>query len=117
MDYKLVIIVRTDLGISKGKIASQVAHAAVNCSLKAKKLDSLNFNRWYADGQKKVVVKVSNESTLSQLQQHARDIGLTNSLVSDAGLTEVPPGTITCLGVGPANESKIDEITGNLSLF
>ena len=66
---------------------------------------------------KKVVVKGSNESTLRQLQQHARDIGLTNSLVSDAGLTEVPPGTVTCLGVGPANESKIDEITGNLSLF
>ncbi|MEC9138148.1 MAG: aminoacyl-tRNA hydrolase, partial [Candidatus Thermoplasmatota archaeon] len=78
---------------------------------------SSNFNRWYNDGQKKVVVKGSNESTLRQLQQHARDIGLTNSLVSDAGLTEVPPGTVTCLGVGPANESKIDEITGNLSLF
>ena len=71
----------------------------------------------YNDGQKKVVVKGSNESTLRQLQQHARDIGLTNSLVSDAGLTEGPPGTITCLGVGPANDSKIDEITGNLSLF
>ena len=81
------------------------------------KSDSINFNRWYADGQKKVVVKGSSESSLRQLQQHARDIGLTNSLVSDAGLTEVPPGTITCLGVGPANESKIDEITGNLSLF
>ena len=109
MDYKLVIVVRTDLGISKGKMAAQVAHAAVNCSLKAKKSDSSNFNRWYNDGQKKVVVKGSNESTLRQLQQHAR--------VSDAGLTEVPPGTVTCLGVGPANESKIDEITGNLSLF
>ena len=107
MDYKLVIVVRTDLGISKGKMAAQVAHAAVNCSLKAKKSDSSNFNRWYNDGQKKVVVKGSNESALRQLQQHARDIGLTNSLVSDAGLTEVPPGTVTCLGVGPANERKL----------
>ena len=117
MEYKLVIVFRTDLGISKGKMAAQVAHAAVTCSLQSKKSDSSNFKRWYNDGQKKVVVKGKNESLLRELQQHARDIGLTSSLVSDAGLTEVPPGTVTCLGIGPASESKINEITGNLSLF
>tara|TARA_B100001250_G_C19671832_1_gene731830 strand:+ start:687 stop:1040 length:354 start_codon:yes stop_codon:yes gene_type:complete len=117
LEYKLVIVVRTDLGISKGKMAAQVAHAAVNCSLKSKKSDSFNFKGWYNDGQKKVVVKGTNESLLRELQQHAKDIGLTCSLVSDAGLTEVPPGTVTCLGIGPASESKINEITGNLSLF
>ena len=117
MNYKLVIVVRTDLGISKGKMAAQVAHAAVNCSLKSKKSDSPSFKGWYNDGQKKVVVKGTNESLLRQLQQHARDIGITSSLISDAGLTEVPPGTVTCLGIGPGNESKINEITGNLSLF
>ena len=113
MEYKLVVVVRTDLGISKGKMAVQVAHAAVNCALKAKKSDLSNFREWYGEGQKKVVVKGSNESSLKQLQQHARDIGLVCSLVSDAGLTEVAPGTITCLGIGPAPESKLDEITGN----
>ena len=51
------------------------------------------------------------------MQQHAREIGLTNSLITDAGLTEVPPGTVTCLGIGPATETKINEVTGNLSLF
>ena len=98
-------------------MAAQVAHAAVNCSLKSKKSDSSNFKKWYSEGQKKVVVKGTNESLLRELQQHARDIGLTCSLVSDAGLTEVPPVTVTCLGIGPASESKINEITGNLSLF
>ena len=117
MEYKLVIIVRTDLGISKGKMAAQVAHAAVNCSLKSKKSDLPNFKRWHSEGQKKVVVKGTNESLLRKLQQHARDIGLTSSLVSDAGLTEVPPGTVTCLGIGPASESNIDQITGNLALL
>jgi len=117
LECKLVIVVRTDLGISKGKMAAQVAHAAVNCSLKSKKSDSSNFKRWYNEGQKKVVVKGTNESSLRELQQHARDVGLTCSLISDAGLTEVPPGTVTCLGIGPASETKINDITGNLSLF
>jgi PTH2 family peptidyl-tRNA hydrolase len=117
LEYKLVIVVRTDLGISKGKIAAQVAHAAVNCSLKAKKSDSSNFNKWFNEGQKKVVVKCQNESTLRELQQHAREIGLTSSLVIDAGLTEVPPSTVTCLGVGPASESEVDKITGKCTLF
>ena len=117
MDFKLVVVVRTDLGISKGKMAAQVAHAAVNCALKSKKSDSLNFNKWFNDGQKKVVVKCQNESALRELQQHARDVGLISSLVTDAGLTEVPPNTVTCLGVGPASESEIDKITGNSALF
>ena len=117
MEYKLVIVVRTDLGISKGKMAAQVAHAAVNCALKAKKSDSSNFNKWFSDGQKKVVVKCQNESTLRELQQHAREIGLTSSLIIDAGLTEVPPSTVTCLGVGPASGSEVDKITGNCTLF
>ena len=117
MEYKLVIVVRTDLGISKGKMAAQVAHAAVNCSFKSKKSDSSNFKNWYNEGQKKVVVKGTNESLLRELQQHARDIGLNSSLVTDAGLTEVPHGTVTCLGIGPASETMIDEITGKLPLF
>jgi len=117
LKYKLVIIVRTDLGLSKGKIAAQVAHAAVNCAMKAKKSSSTNFRNWFDEGQKKVVVKGENESTLRKLQQHARDVGLVSSLVNDAGLTEVPSGTVTCLGIGPASESEVDMITGNCTLF
>ena len=64
-----------------------------------------------------MVVKCQNESTLRELQQHAREIGLTSSLIIDAGLTEVPPSTVTCLGVGPASESEVDKITGNCTLF
>jgi len=113
----LVVVVRTDLGISKGKMAAQVAHAAVDCSLKSKKSDSSNFKKWFDEGQKKVVVKGQNESTLRDLQQQAREVGLVSSLVTDAGLTEVPAGTVTCLGIGPAADSEIDSITGDYPLF
>ena len=113
----MVVVVRTDLGISKGKMAAQAAHAAVSCALKSKKSDSSNFKKWFDEGQKKVVVKGQNESTLRNLQQHAREVGLVSSLVTDAGLTEVPAGTITCLGIGPAADSEIDSITGDYPLF
>ena len=98
-------------------MAAQVAHAAVNCALKSKKSDSSNFNKWFGEGQKKVVVKGPNESALQDLQRRAREVGLISSLVTDAGLTEVPPGTVTCLGIGPAPDSKIDSITGDYALF
>tara|TARA_B100000029_G_scaffold507830_1_gene593299 strand:+ start:1330 stop:1683 length:354 start_codon:yes stop_codon:yes gene_type:complete len=117
LEYKLVVVVRTDLGISKGKIAAQVAHAAVNCALKSKKSDSTNFRKWFDEGQKKVVVKGENESTLRTLQQYARESGIVSSIVTDAGLTEIPSGTVTCLGIGPATETQIDSITGDCALF
>jgi PTH2 family peptidyl-tRNA hydrolase len=113
----MVVVVRTDLGISKGKMAAQTAHAAVNCALKSKKSDPSNFKKWFDEGQKKVVVKGQNESTLRDLQQQAREVGLVSSLVTDAGLTEVPAGKVTCLGIGPAADSEIDSITGLYPLF
>ena len=112
-----MVVVRTDLGLSKGKMAAQVSHAAVNCALTSKKADSSNFTNWFSEGQKKVVVKASGESELRKLQQHAREMGLISSLITDAGLTEVPPGTVTCIGIGPSSDSDIDSITGNYSLF
>jgi len=115
--YKLVVAVRKDLKLSPGKMAVQVAHAAVTCSLKAKKTNPNWFDEWYREGQKKVVVKVQNEKELINLMNLAEDKRLPNALIADAGLTEIPPGTVTCLGIGPAPEKNIDEITGNLHLL
>jgi PTH2 family peptidyl-tRNA hydrolase len=115
--YKLVVAVRTDLGISKGKTAAQVAHAAVDCALRSQKNNDREFRAWYGEGQKKVVVKVSSESDITRLGTEARELGLTYSIISDAGLTEVAPGTVTCIGIGPSTSAKIDRITGNLPLL
>ena len=115
--YKLVVAVRTDLKLSRGKLAVQVAHAAVSCAHKASRKDKRNFKPWFAEGQKKVVVKVPDLSALRELQAQARAADLTTAMISDAGLTEVAPGTVTCLGLGPASAEGLDAITGDLTLL
>jgi len=117
MEYKLVIAVRKDLGLSPGKMAVQVAHAAVSCALSSKKDNTKWFKQWYAEGQRKVVVKVQDLQELYELKADAEALRLNTALISDAGLTEVPPGTITCLGIGPGMDSSVDKVTGHLTLL
>ena len=116
-EYKMCIIIRKDLKLSPGKTAVQVAHAAVSCSLSAKKNKTDWFNAWFKEGQKKVVLKADDLAHLYLLKDKARTDGLTTSLISDAGLTEIPPGTVTCLGIGPAPGGKVDSVTGSLPLL
>ena len=115
--FKLVVVTRQDLKLSPGKAAVQVAHAAVSCALSSKKRDTDTFREWYDEGQRKVVVKAPDLRALYELKAQAEDLGLVTSLIQDAGLTEVPPGTVTVLGIGPAGERDIDRVTGHLSLL
>ena len=113
----MVVVVRKDLKLSPGKMAVQVAHAAVTCAVQTRKNNLRWFRSWYSEGQKKVVVKADNMKVLYELKAIAESLGITTSLVQDAGLTEVPPGTVTCLGIGPGPNPEIDKVTGSLSLL
>ena len=115
-EFNMVIVVRSDIKLSPGKMAAQVAHAAVNCALSAKKNHKDYFDAWYDEGQKKVVVKAKNLEELRELQFQAKNAKLPNSLITDAGHTQLPAGTVTCLGIGPGPETAIDKITGHLKL-
>jgi PTH2 family peptidyl-tRNA hydrolase len=116
-NYKLVVVVRQDLKLSKGKLAAQVAHAAVACALKAKKEHPIIFSKWWEEGQKKAILKVKTQSELEELEEKAKKAGSVTALIKDAGLTEVPPNTLTCLGIGPAKANAIDRLTGELPLL
>jgi PTH2 family peptidyl-tRNA hydrolase len=69
------------------------------------------------EGQCKIVVKVKSEREILELEKQAKALALPCALIIDKGLTEVPPGTITCLGVGPAPSEIIDKLTGKLPLL
>ena len=113
-EYKQCIVTRDDLKLSKGKLAVQVAHAAVSASDFAHKKVK---EAWIKDGQKKVVLRSPVLSDLFMLKDLAHREGLSTALITDAGLTQVPPGTITVLGIGPGPEDKIDKIVGKLKLL
>ncbi|MBA7474889.1 MAG: peptidyl-tRNA hydrolase [Candidatus Bathyarchaeum sp.] len=116
-EYKLVIVLRTDIKMSKGKMAAQAGHAAVSASEYARKNRPEWWNPWIMEGQCKIAVKVKSEQEILELERKARNAKLPAVLIVDRGLTEIPPNTITCLGIGPAPANKMDAITGKLSLL
>lgn len=116
-DYKQVIIFRKDLKLSKGKIAAQAGHAAVSAAIEARKFHKSWFDSWLFEGQRKIALKIKNEKELLKFKKFAIDLGLPTSLIIDRGLTEIPEGTITCLGIGPAPTEKIDRLTRDLKLL
>ena len=116
-EYKMVIIMRNDLKMTKGKIAAQAGHAAVNCALSIKKKDPKTFDRWTMTGQTKVVLRVDSEKELFEFKAIADTQNINNSIICDAGRTQIEPGTYTCLGMGPAASPALDKITGELRML
>lgn len=108
---------RNDLKMGKGKMAVQAGHAAVSATEEARKHYLNWWKEWLEEGQCKITVKVGSENELLKLEKETEELGLPHALISDRGLTQLLPGTITCLGIGPAPSSKINKITGKLELL
>lgn len=117
MEYKQVIVVREDLDISEGKRAVQVAHGAVSAAREARKSHAIWYREWLAEGQRKVVLRARDLPELLELRDKARALNLPAATIDDAGLTELPPGTTTCIGIGPAPEHMVDQVTRRLPLW
>ncbi|KAI5918955.1 peptidyl-tRNA hydrolase PTH2-domain-containing protein [Camillea tinctor] len=121
-ECKLVLVVRTDLGMTKGKIAAQCSHATLACykSLSKRSNDATSssiLRRWERLGQAKIAVQVKSEAELLALMSRARGLGVTAEVIQDAGRTQIDPGSLTVLGVGPAPKSLVDQVTGGLKLL
>ncbi|KAF7861451.1 hypothetical protein EAF04_008016 [Stromatinia cepivora] len=118
-ECKLVLVVRMDLGMTKGKIAAQCSHATLACyqTISRRDPNSPILRRWEREGQAKVALQVKSEDELDTLQAKALSLGVVAEQIVDAGRTQIASGTHTVLGIGPAPKSVIDQITGKLKLL
>ena len=132
---KMVLVVRTDIGMGKGKVrtminimvikgfwrtlqaAAQCAHAAVMCYKAAVRETPELVARWEQLGVTKVCLKMDSEEGLAVLAAAAREAGLVTGLVRDAGRTQLQPGTTTVLGIGPGPVDMVNQLTGHLKLY
>ena len=110
-------MVRSDLGMSLGKIAVQVAHGAVSAAENARLENHDSWKKWMLEGQRKIALKVTSEVELLKYEFFAKKEELPYALIRDQGLTELASGTTTCLAIGPSTSKKIDKLTGGLPLL
>ncbi len=115
-EYKQALVIRSDLGMTKGKIAAQCSHASLEAVEKTRAQKPEWYTGWKQSGQAKIVLKIDSEEKIIELFESAkRDIP--SALIRDAGHTQVTPGSVTALGIGPAPGDKLDKYTKNLKLL
>ena len=110
-----MVIITRNIEMTPGKLAAQVAHAAVECTLKAKQDNPRRVKKWLKEGQKKVIVE-ADEMEMMKLEKIGCALGLSTAIIYDAGHTELDPGTLTAIAIGPASEVEINKVTGHLKL-
>lgn len=111
---KQAIVIRKDLNMSPGKLATQAAHGSVAVF---KKVDSEVKQQWEAEGERKIILQINNADELLELQEEANKLGIPNEIISDDGFTELDPNTKTVITIGPGDDDIIDKVTGNLDLY
>ncbi|KAL6940365.1 Gluconate transport-inducing protein [Hanseniaspora vineae] len=122
-EVKMVLVIRQDLQMTKGKIAAQCCHAALACyRLIATDPTRESYNlpmtqRWLSNGQAKITLKCPNKETMDLLFATAMSLGVNSYVVHDAGRTQIASGSATVLGLGPAPKALLDQITGDLKLY
>lgn len=116
-EYRMVLIVRMDLKMGKGKACAQCGHATLGAYKNAMQSDPYGTTEWYNSAAAKIVLKVADEDELLELSRLAAQSKLPYYLVTDAGRTQIPAGSKTILAIGPARYSVISPITGHLKLY
>ena len=133
METKQVLVIRKDLNMRKGKIASQAAHAsmAVFTNMMQPNIEGGNrtirhftvptdgfINHWLNNSFTKICVSVDSEEELMEVYNKAKEKEIPCSLIEDNGTTEFGGvKTKTCVAIGPWDVTMINEITGHLKLL
>jgi PTH2 family peptidyl-tRNA hydrolase len=113
----MAIVIRGDVEMSLGKTISQACHACLESSEESKKKDKHGWKAWRDEGSGKIVLEARNFDEFKNLEARTVMLGLPHARIQDRGLTEVKPGTITALGIGPAAAKLVDKVIGSLPLL
>lgn len=116
-EMKMVLVVRQDLKMGKGKAAAQCCHATLSAYKSARRKCPEVLRSWEVGGQPKVTVKADSEEDLIVLLTQARSLGLVSAIVADAGRTQIAPGSKTVVAIGPGPVDLVDQVTGSLKLY
>ena len=116
-EVKMVLVVNTELGMGRGKVAAQCGHAAVACFKEALAEQPALVAAWERVGQTKVVVRGGGEESLLGVSRAGRQAGLVVAEVRDAGRSQVEAGSLTVVGIGPASNQLVDKVAGKLKLL
>lgn len=122
-EVRMALVIRQDLGMQKGKVAAQCAHAALSCfRLIATDPNKMSYNpeltkRWLRHGQAKITLKCPDKEKMDELYAMAISLGVNAAVIHDAGRTQIAAGSATVLGLGPAPKAVLDQITGELKLY
>ncbi|KAL5788681.1 hypothetical protein ACOSP7_005630 [Xanthoceras sorbifolium] len=115
-DFKMVLVVRNDLKMGKGKIAAQCSHATLGLYKKLLHRAPKALNRWEMCAQPKVVLKIESEEDMLVLQDRAKSLKLPTHITIDAGRTQIAPNSRTVMAIlGPVE--VVDDVTGGLKLL
>lgn len=98
------------------KVAAQCCHGALG-AVRSQDNRGGAVSLWESRGEATIVLQCDGLSRLKTLRDAAVESGLPTFTVTDAGRTEVSPGEITVLAIGPASNERIDAITGHLRLL
>ncbi|AOG03357.1 peptidyl-tRNA hydrolase PTH2 family protein (plasmid) [Bosea sp. RAC05] len=101
-ELKMWLAVRTDLPLSRGKLAVQAMHAAGWLHLVVARDNPQLLERYLADAMPKISVRVDTAAALDRVEAEAKQAGIPCFVVTDAGRSEVEPGTRTVCLFGPA---------------
>ena len=111
---KCVLLVRSDLSLSKGKTVAQCGHALVESIISS---NSEKITVWRQQGEPIITLKVPNEKTMNYICARAHRKKVFNYIVCDAGETEVLPDTNTVCVIGPDKTEKINSLVKDLKLY
>lgn len=109
---KQILVIRADLKMEVGEIASHVAHGSVKSAIQASKTA---FNKWNQTDCNKAILQVKSEKELIKL--YIKCLGEFPCYLVKGNRRIFEKPKFTCLAVGPTRSEKLDEIFGELELL